>query len=269
MAVTVFSLMNVATGMSARSQTRTIFTRDIVSDRRQLTLYGGTIIAIVLATELDVLNRILDTTSLTGGQWLVCLLLAAGLILVEEITKLVLRRQEPATHGDTRMTPPDDNPDQRRRILADLRVAPGSRADLDGRPTLWAGVGEYESLTKKELDAAAKDVLKQGIQRLSDAQELLWASDTSSLLVVFQAMDAAGKDSTIEHVMSGVNPQGVSVVSFKSPSSEDLDHTYLWRIQKHAPERGRIGIFNRSQYEEVDRAAGPPRVARQAAPPRW
>ena len=100
MAVTVFSLMNVAMGMSARSQTRTIFTRDIVSDRRQLTLYGGTIIAIVLATELDVLNRILDTTSLTGGQWLVCLLLAVGLILVEEITKLVLRRQEPATHGD-------------------------------------------------------------------------------------------------------------------------------------------------------------------------
>ncbi len=94
-------------------------------------------------------------------------------------------------------------------------------------------------------------MLKRGIKRLSDAQELLWASDTSSVLVVFQAMDAAGKDSTIEHVMSGVNPQGVSVVSFKSPSSEDLDHTYLWRIQKHAPERGRIGIFNRSQYEEV------------------
>jgi Ca2+-transporting ATPase len=101
MAVTTFSLMNVATGMSARSQTRTIFTRDIVSDRRQLTLYGGTIIAIVLATELDVLNRVLDTTSLTGGQWLVCLLLAASLILFEEITKLFLRRQESTTHGDT------------------------------------------------------------------------------------------------------------------------------------------------------------------------
>jgi P-type Ca2+ transporter type 2C len=101
MAVTVFSLMNVATGMSARSQTRTLFTRDIVSDRRQLTLYGGTIIAIVLATELDILNRVLGTTSLTGGQWLVCLLLAAGLILVEEITKLVLRRREHATQGAT------------------------------------------------------------------------------------------------------------------------------------------------------------------------
>jgi Ca2+-transporting ATPase len=97
MAVTVFSLMNVALGMSARSQTRTMFTRDIVSDRRQLTLYGGTIVAIILATELDVLNRILDTTSLTGGQWLVCLCLAAVLIVVEEITKLVLRHRASAT----------------------------------------------------------------------------------------------------------------------------------------------------------------------------
>jgi PPK2 family polyphosphate:nucleotide phosphotransferase len=145
----------------------------------------------------------------------------------------------------------EDNADQRRQILADLRVAPGTSAGLGGRPTLWAGVGEYESLSKKELSAAAKEVLHRGIKRLSDAQELLWASDSHSILVVFQAMDAAGKDSTIEHVMTGVNPQGVSVVSFKQPSSEELDHTFLWRIQKNAPERGRIGIFNRSQYEEV------------------
>jgi Ca2+-transporting ATPase len=96
MAVTVFSLMNVALGMCARSQTRTIFSRDIISDRRQLTLYGGTIIAIVLATSLNVLNKILDTTSLTGGQWLVCLGLAGGLIVVEEIIKFFLRRNEPA-----------------------------------------------------------------------------------------------------------------------------------------------------------------------------
>ena len=89
MAVTVFSLMNVALGMSARSETRTIFTRDIVADRRQLTLYGGTLVAIVLATQLDILNRILDTVPLTGGQWLVCLLLGGGLIVVEEIIKLV------------------------------------------------------------------------------------------------------------------------------------------------------------------------------------
>ena len=149
------------------------------------------------------------------------------------------------------MTAPKENPEQRQQILADLRVAPGAKADLAKRPTLWSATGEFAELSKKELNAAAKEVLRTGIQRLSDAQELLWASDTSSLLIVFQAMDAAGKDSTIEHVMSGVNPQGVTVVSFKGPSSEDLDHTYLWRIQKNAPERGRIGIFNRSQYEEV------------------
>jgi PPK2 family polyphosphate:nucleotide phosphotransferase len=149
------------------------------------------------------------------------------------------------------MTPPSDNPEQRARILANLRVAPGTKADLPNRPTLWTATDEFADLSKKELNAAAKEKLQLGIQRLSDAQELLWASDTRSLLIVFQAMDAAGKDSTIEHVMSGVNPQGVSVVSFKTPSSEDLDHTYLWRIQKNAPERGRIGIFNRSQYEEV------------------
>ncbi|HKY15965.1 MAG TPA: cation-translocating P-type ATPase [Microthrixaceae bacterium] len=96
MAVTTFSLMNVTLGMCARSQTRTMFTRDIVSDRRQLTLYGGTIIAIILATELDVLNRVLDTTPLTGGQWLVCVLLALALVAVEEIVKVVLRSREPA-----------------------------------------------------------------------------------------------------------------------------------------------------------------------------
>ena len=93
--------------------------------------------------------------------------------------------------------------------------------------------------------------MAEGIERLKDAQELLWASDAYAVLVVFQAMDAAGKDSTIKHVMSGVNPQGVHVVSFKQPSSEELDHTFLWRIAKAVPERGRIGIFNRSQYEEV------------------
>jgi PPK2 family polyphosphate:nucleotide phosphotransferase len=93
--------------------------------------------------------------------------------------------------------------------------------------------------------------LEKGVEALSEAQELLWASDSRALLVVFQAIDAAGKDSTIKHVMSGVNPQGVHVTSFKKPSEEELDHTYLWRVQKAAPERGRIGIFNRSHYEDV------------------
>ena len=141
--------------------------------------------------------------------------------------------------------------DRRKRIVDQLRVDPGAAADLGGRNTRWTGGGEFDQLSATELDAAAKEVLARGIERLADAQELLWASDSYALLIVFQAMDAAGKDSTIKHVMSGVNPQGVQVVSFKQPSSEELDHTFLWRISKAVPERGRIGIFNRSQYEEV------------------
>jgi PPK2 family polyphosphate:nucleotide phosphotransferase len=98
---------------------------------------------------------------------------------------------------------------------------------------------------------AAKEALENGIEALSALQEVLYAQDRWSLLVIFQAMDAAGKDGAIKHVMSGINPQGCQVSSFKVPSSEELDHDYLWRGQKHLPERGRIGIFNRSYYEEV------------------
>jgi PPK2 family polyphosphate:nucleotide phosphotransferase len=102
-------------------------------------------------------------------------------------------------------------------------------------------------IDKKE----AKDMLEEGVERLSDLQERLYASDRWSLLLVFQAMDAAGKDSAIKHVMTGVNPQGCQVHSFKQPSAEELDHDFLWRVAKALPERGRIGIFNRSHYEEV------------------
>jgi PPK2 family polyphosphate:nucleotide phosphotransferase len=136
-------------------------------------------------------------------------------------------------------------------IRNELLVSPGAPASLDARDTTWSATGDYEDLSAKKLDKAAKKHLEEGVEQLADAQELLWASDTHALLLVFQAMDAAGKDSTIKHVMSGVNPQGVHVVSFKKPSSEELDHTFLWRIAKAAPERGRIGIFNRSHYEEV------------------
>jgi PPK2 family polyphosphate:nucleotide phosphotransferase len=145
----------------------------------------------------------------------------------------------------------EPRPERRKRISRQLRVAPGSSANLAGRDTGWTGGGEYDGLSAGELDAAAKALLARGIDQLSDAQELLWASDSHALLLVFQAMDAAGKDSTIKHVMSGVNPQGVQVVSFRKPSSEELDHTFLWRISEALPERGRIGIFNRSHYEEV------------------
>jgi len=97
----------------------------------------------------------------------------------------------------------------------------------------------------------ASELLKQGTEWLAQEQDMLYAQDRWSLLLVFQAMDAAGKDSTIKHVMSGVNPQGCQVFSFKQPSQEDLSHDFLWRYYKCLPERGRIGIFNRSYYEEV------------------
>jgi PPK2 family polyphosphate:nucleotide phosphotransferase len=97
----------------------------------------------------------------------------------------------------------------------------------------------------------SRELLQGGIARLADLQEKLYAQNQWALLVIFQAMDAAGKDSAIKHVMSGVNPQGCQVSSFKAPSHEELDHDYLWRCMKAVPERGRIGIFNRSYYEEV------------------
>jgi PPK2 family polyphosphate:nucleotide phosphotransferase len=108
--------------------------------------------------------------------------------------------------------------------------------------------GYTDGLIDKE---AAQSRLQEGVQRLAKYQDILYAQDTYAVLIVFQAMDAAGKDSTIKHVMSGVNPQGCQVFSFKTPSSEELDHDYLWRSVRALPERGRIGIFNRSYYEEV------------------
>jgi PPK2 family polyphosphate:nucleotide phosphotransferase len=97
----------------------------------------------------------------------------------------------------------------------------------------------------------AQDALREGVARLAELQEKLYAQDRWAVLLIFQAMDAAGKDGTIKHVMSGVNPQGVEVSAFKGPSAEELDHDFLWRTSKRLPERGRIGIFNRSYYEET------------------
>jgi len=124
-----------------------------------------------------------------------------------------------------------------------FRVKPGKKFKLKDRDS--ADTGGLES--KKE----GKSRLQKGTKRLHELQERLYAQDRYSLLLIFQAMDAAGKDSTIEHVMSGVNPQGCQVYSFKQPSSEELDHDFLWRTNRCLPERGRIGIFNRSYYEEV------------------
>lgn len=121
-------------------------------------------------------------------------------------------------------------------------VKPGTKVNLNDFDPGFTG-----DLKKK----AAKEFLQQGIEDLASYQDRLYAQNTYALLLIFQAMDAAGKDSTIKHVMSGINPQGCQVFSFKQPSAEELDHDYLWRSFKALPERGRIGIFNRSYYEEV------------------
>src|SRR5688572_31956252 len=103
----------------------------------------------------------------------------------------------------------------------------------------------------KRLKPIAGEMLKQGCKKMGELQERLYAQDRWSVLLIFQAMDAAGKDGTIKHVMSGVNPQGCDVHAFKAPSSEELDHDFLWRTNRRLPRRGHIGIFNRSYYEET------------------
>jgi PPK2 family polyphosphate:nucleotide phosphotransferase len=125
----------------------------------------------------------------------------------------------------------------------DFRVQEGIEIDLDKWPTNVAKV--YRS------KADYHEMLDDHVGRLSAQQELLYASNRHAVLIIFQAMDAAGKDGAIKHVMSGVNPQGCQVFSFKHPSGEELQHDFLWRTTRYLPERGRIGIFNRSYYEEV------------------
>lgn len=138
-----------------------------------------------------------------------------------------------------------------REILDKLVVEPGKPADLRHRDCGWKGGKRFEHLAAKELKELSRQHLEELKSELAEAQGLLWASDTFAVLVVLQALDAAGKDGTIKHVMSGVNPQGCDVTAFKQPSAEELDHDFLWRCARAAPERGRIGVFNRSYYEEV------------------
>ena len=132
-----------------------------------------------------------------------------------------------------------------RAFAKPFRVTDGKRfrlKDIDPGDTLDLG---------SEDKPRAQEALATGIEVLAEQQDMLYAQDRWALLLIFQAMDAAGKDGTIKHVMSGINPQGCQVYSFKAPSTEDLDHDYLWRCTKCLPERGRIGIFNRSYYEET------------------
>jgi PPK2 family polyphosphate:nucleotide phosphotransferase len=132
-----------------------------------------------------------------------------------------------------------------RRLSRPFRVTQGEKfrlKDVDPGDTLGMG---------SEAKPRVKQALAMGIEALAKLQDMLYAQDRLAVLVIFQAMDAAGKDGTIKHVMSGVNPQGCQVYSFRAPNDEELDHDFLWRCVKCLPERGRIGIFNRSYYEEV------------------
>jgi PPK2 family polyphosphate:nucleotide phosphotransferase len=139
----------------------------------------------------------------------------------------------------------DDLIERAKKLAGNYRITSGKGFRLkqvDPGDTAWL---------KSEDKPQAKQVLREGVESLADLQEMLYAQDRWAVLLIFQAMDAAGKDGAIKHVMSGVNPQGCQVYSFKAPSSEDLNHDYLWRCLKRLPERGRIGIFNRSYYEET------------------
>jgi PPK2 family polyphosphate:nucleotide phosphotransferase len=148
------------------------------------------------------------------------------------------------------------------RILDRYRVTDGKKFRLKKvRPWDTAGLDE--------LKDEAKDLLAGGTKRLFELQSKLYAEDRWSVLLIFQAMDAAGKDGTIKHVLSGLDPTGSTVYSFKKPSSEDLDHNYMWRCMRALPERGRIGIFNRSYYEETLVVRVHPEILRsQQLPPR-
>jgi len=134
---------------------------------------------------------------------------------------------------------------QARKLAQRHRVSEGKRFRLKDHDPADTGP------LKEEDKARARRMQAQGVEALAELQDRLYAQDRWALLLIFQAMDAAGKDGVIKHVMSGVNPQGCQVASFKQPSPEELDHDYLWRSNVHLPERGRIGIFNRSYYEEV------------------
>jgi PPK2 family polyphosphate:nucleotide phosphotransferase len=135
--------------------------------------------------------------------------------------------------------------DRVREFIAPFRVTKGKDFSLaDVKPDDTGGL-------KSADKAEASEMLASGVEWLAEQQDMLYAQDHWGLLLVFQAMDAAGKDGTIKHVTSGINPQGCEVTSFKQPSTEELDHDYLWRYMKHVPARGQIGIFNRSYYEEV------------------
>ncbi len=152
-----------------------------------------------------------------------------------------------------------------------FKMPPGKKIELKVYDSSWIpkwAQKQEDKEGKKAVKEKALAILEENRQKLVEMQELLWASDTYSMLIILQGMDAAGKDGVISHVMSGVNPQGCQVTGFKTPSEEELDHDFLWRYTKALPERGRIGIFNRSYYEDVLIVKVRPEIlAKQKLPP--
>ena len=149
-----------------------------------------------------------------------------------------------------------------------FKVPTNGKVRLKRYDPAWAARDEFRDLRKDELKSRAEEYLKANLAALSKAQEVLYATDRHSVLIVLQAMDGAGKDGTIKHVMSGINPQGCQVFAFKKPSDEEIDHTFLWRYMRALPERGRIGIFNRSYYEDVLVVRVHPEILEQQKLPR-
>jgi PPK2 family polyphosphate:nucleotide phosphotransferase len=139
----------------------------------------------------------------------------------------------------------------REKIIRKLRVVPGKGIKLKNFETGWAQNEELKGYDKDTVKERATEILEANRRTLASSQELLWADNIHSVLIVLQGMDTAGKDGTIRHVMSGVNPQGCRVCSFKVPTPDETDHNFLWRYSRDLPRRGEIGVFNRSYYEDV------------------
>jgi PPK2 family polyphosphate:nucleotide phosphotransferase len=139
----------------------------------------------------------------------------------------------------------------KKKYIKQLTVSPGSKVSLKRYDTGWAQNDEFKKVGKDGMKERAAEILELNKAALAESQELLWASNVYSFLIVLQGMDTSGKDGTIKHVMAGVNPQGCRVTSFKVPTTEETEHNFLWRYTRVLPARGEIGIFNRSYYEDV------------------
>ena len=269
MGMITFSVSNVAFSFVTKDERHSVFSLDVMGDRPFLYATLASIAFILLIPNFDFFNRILDTTSLSLEQWAICLVAGLLILVVGEVRKLVWKAdfdEAPAGRraGDragrrlTWRTSRASPPRELRDAIKPFRVEPGRKVRL---PKDFDPRYAPDGLTKKD----AGPLLRAGIELLAEYQARLAAQDTYGLLVVFQAMDAAGKDGTIKHVMSGVNPQGVEVSSFKVPSPEELDHDYLWRYAKRMPGRGTIGIFNRSLLRGDARRPRPPGDPRSAS----